>query len=104
MLCGSGDIGLIYELIRGAYIPLVHYGDDATFINTDFLPGRLGHVEVRPWHVAPAAIIIGEGVIRWAKVSGRHGHCHARLTKQRVRALAITCDLVTLPARGAVVE
>ena len=36
VIYSSGDLDLIFELIRGAYIPLVRDRDDATSINTDF--------------------------------------------------------------------
>ena len=83
---------------------MVHDGDDATFINTDLLPGRLGHVEMRPRWVAPAAVVIGEDVVGRAKVRGRDGDRHTRLAKQRIRALSVACELVALPTRGAVIE
>jgi hypothetical protein len=104
MLRGSGDSGLISERVRSASIPLVHDGDDATFVNTNLLPGWLGHVKVRPWRVAPAAIVIGEGVVGRTEVCGSDGDCNAGLAKQRVRTLAVACNLVTLPARGAIIK
>ena len=70
-----------------------------TFINTDLLPGWLGHVKVRPWRVAPSAIVIGEGVVGRTEVCGSDGDRNTGLAKQRVRTLAIACDLVALPAR-----
>ena len=79
--CGSGDSGLIFEVIRCTYIPLVHDGDDATSINTDLLPGLLGHVEVWPWRVAPASVVIAEGVIWRAEVCGSDSHRHTGLAK-----------------------
>ena len=103
-LNGSSDSGLISEQVRSAYIPLVHDRDDATFINTDLLPGWLGHIKVRPWRVAPAAIIIGEGVVGRTEVCGSDGDRNAGLAKQRVCTLAVACNLVTLPARGAIIK
>ena len=83
---------------------MVHDGDDATFINTNLLPGRLGHVEVRPWRVAPAAVVIGEGIVGRAEVRGRHRHRDAWFAPHRICQLAIACNLVALSTCRTVVE
>ncbi|KAB8086783.1 hypothetical protein EE612_010312, partial [Oryza sativa] len=83
--------------------PLVDDGDDAGTVNTDLLPGRLRHIEVRPWRVAPAAVVAGEVPVGRAEVGGGDGDRDAGPAPLRC-PLAVAGDLVALPARRAVVE
>lgn len=84
--------------------PLEENRDDATAIDADLLPGRLGHVEVRPRWVAPTAVVAGEIVIRRAEVGGGDGDGGAAgEAPPRIR-LGVAGDPVALPARLAVVE
>jgi len=59
---------------------------------------------VWPRRIAPAAVVARQRVVGRAEVGGRDGHRDARFAKHRVGPLAVTRDLVALPARGTVVE
>ena len=78
-------------------------GNNAAAVDADLEPSRLGHVEVLPGRVAPAAVVVGQRVVGRAKVGGRDGHRRAADAEPRVR-LVVARDPVALPARGAVVE
>jgi hypothetical protein len=88
---------------RQAKQPLVVDGHDAAAVDADLEPGRLGHVEVLPRRVAPAAVVVGQRVVGRAQVGGGDGHRRAADAEPRVR-LVVAGDPVALPARGAVVE
>ncbi len=80
---------------------MVEDGDDASAVDANVLPGRLGHVEVRAGCVAPAAV--GEVIVGRTVVGARHGDRLAELAP--VGRLAVVADdEVALPARRAVVE
>jgi len=76
--------------------PLVHDGDDAAAVDADFLKRRLRHVKVRALLIAPAAL--RQRHVRRAEVGGRDGHRDTRFTEHGVGSLAVTRDLVALPA------
>ncbi|WVZ77097.1 hypothetical protein U9M48_024998, partial [Paspalum notatum var. saurae] len=91
-------------LILSSLLPFVHDGDDASTVDTDLLPSRLCHVEVRPWRVAPAALVAGQLIVGWAEVGGGDHDRDAWFAKHGVRPLAVACDLVALPTGNPVIE
>lgn len=54
--------------------PLVENGHDACPVYGDGLPRRLGHVEMSARGVAPAAVVVGKGVVGRAEVGGGDGN------------------------------
>jgi hypothetical protein len=85
-------------------VPLVHNGDDATLIDADLFPGWLRHVKVLAWQVTPPTVVIWERFVRWAKIRSCDCYCNSGFAERWVGQLAVTGDLVALPAGGAIVE
>ncbi|KAB8084081.1 hypothetical protein EE612_006543, partial [Oryza sativa] len=80
--------------------PSVGDGHDAGAVHADLEEGRLGHVEVGARRVAPAAVVVGERVVRRAQVGGGDGDA----ARQAPLPIVVAPQLVARPARRAVVE
>jgi hypothetical protein len=97
----AGD-GEAHAAAPPALDALVEYGDDASAVDADVLPGGLGHVEVGAGRAAPPAV--GELPVGRAEVGGGDDDEVAAAGLAPPGLAAVAPDDIALPARSAVVE
>lgn len=83
------------------YVPSVHDKHDSGLPQCDLHEGRLGHVEVDSWQVAPPAIVRILGPVQRTEVRGGH---RGRGNSLHAPLLLLALDLVAGPATVPVTE
>lgn len=82
---------------------MVDHWHDSTTIDANFLPCRLGHVEMLARRVAPSAIVIWKRKISGAEVGSCDSH-ECTLDTPLGIGLVVTHDLIALSASSSIIK
>lgn len=80
--------------------PLVSYRDNSSSVLSNVLEHRLREIKMLLRRIAPTACIVGEGVVRWAKI----GSCDHNGAGQAPFGVINTLNLIARPTAQTVVE
>nr|GLL26840.1 hypothetical protein GW17_00027587 [Ipomoea trifida] len=91
----------ILDITCTCHLPAEVDGDDTGTVGGDFEEHRHGEIEVEAGRVTPAAIVVGQGEVGRAEVSGGD---HNRRVSGEARSVIAAFDLEACPAAQPAVE